>query len=439
MNVAIFASAFHPHVGGVEELCRQLAHAYRDAGHECIVLTNRWPRSLKRFEEHEGIPVYRPGFRVPEGGLKARCSFALTHRLARREVVEILRRHRIDVLHVQCVSANGYYALLAKRELKLPLVVTAQGELTMDAGRLYERSRFANRALHQLLDEADHVTACSKSTLNDLERWYGRPLEGRSQVIYNGIRLADFEAAQPYPHPRPYLLGIGRLVPQKGFDVLIEAFARANLRSHDLLIAGEGPDAEVLQRRAQGLGLNGRIRFVGRAERATAISLFKGCAFFVLPSRIEPMGIVNLEAMASGKAVIASDVGGVPELVRRGQAGLLVPPGDVECLASTIRSIAADEPLRQRLAAAGRERAAAFSWPAIAQQYLKIYSGCGEARGEALARTKCVTIADNSIVGANAVVTRDIPPNVIAAGVPARVLGVRSKAAEPVDSNPRSS
>jgi glycosyltransferase involved in cell wall biosynthesis len=388
MNVAIFASAFYPHVGGVEELCRQLAHAYRGAGHECIVLTNRWPRTLPRLEEYEGIPVYRPAFRVPESGLKARCSFALTHRLIRREVARILRRHRTDVLHVQCVSSNGYYALLAKRELKLPLVVTAQGELTMDAGRLYERSPFANRALRQLLDEADYVTACSKYTLDELERWYGRPLEGRAQVIYNGIRPADFEGIQPYPHPRPYLLGIGRLVPQKGFDVLIEAYAKANLHSHDLLIAGEGPEAVALQRRAQGLGLNGRVRFLGRADRATAVSLFKGCAFFVLPSRIEPMGIVNLEAMASGKAVIASDVGGVPELVGRDEAGLLVPPGDAECLASTIKSIAADERLCLRLAGAGRERAAAFSWPVIAQQYLEIYSNCVEAHAGSAERAR---------------------------------------------------
>jgi glycosyltransferase involved in cell wall biosynthesis len=380
MNIAIFASAFYPHVGGVEELCRQLAHAYREAGHPCIILTNRWPRTLPRFEEYEGIAVYRLPFRVPEGSLRARCSHALTHRAIRREVIGILRRHRVDVIHVQCVSSNGYYALLARLELRLPLVVTAQGELTMDAGRLYQSSPFANRILRALLDEADYVTACSCSTLDELAGWYGKPLE-RSSVIYNGIRLADFEGAEPYPHARPYILGMGRLVSQKGFDVLIDAYAKADLRSHDLLIAGAGPEAEVLRQQAHGLGLNGRVRLLGRADRAAAVSLFKGCSFFVLPSRTEPMGIVNLEAMASGKAVIASDVGGVPELVEPGATGLLVPPANAELLASAIQAVADSAEVRQRMGAAAMERAGPFDWSEISASYLSIYGRIAHGGG----------------------------------------------------------
>lgn len=373
--MAIFASAFYPHVGGVEELCRQLAHAYRRAGLGVVVVTNRWPRSLPAYEAYEGIPVYRLPLRVPEGPWQARLRYHLTHAGVRRRLLDILRRHRIDLLHVQCVSTNGYYALLARKSLQLPLIVTAQGERTMDAGRLYERSPFMNGVLRKLLDEADYVTACSRDTLEDLERYRGEAFGARGAVVYNGIRLEDFGGPEPQPEAgeRPFILGIGRLVPQKGFDVLIRAFARSGVSSHDLVIAGEGPERESLERLAADLLPPGRVRFPGRADRPAAVALFRRCAFFVLPSRIEPMGIVNLEAMAAGKAVVASRVGGVPEIVHDGETGVLVPPGDVDGLAGALSRMCSSDGLRERLGSAGRRHVQRFAWPQIADQYLALY------------------------------------------------------------------
>ncbi len=373
MNVALFASAFHPSVGGVEELVRQLAHEYRRRGMSAIVLTNRWPRALTRREEFEGIPVYRLAMRLPEWNLRVRAAYWLGYPRARAEMLAILRKHRIDLLHVQCASSNGHYALLAKRALGLPLVFSSQGERTMDAGRVYENSPFMNRTLRRLLTEADHITACSRDTLEDLEAYSAMKFSERANVVYNGIRTEDFQDAQPYAHPRPYILGIGRLVPQKGFDVLIDAFARAGAPSHDLLLAGEGPERAALEALARERGLEGRVIFPGRADRATAAALFKGCSFFVLPSRQEPMGIVNLEAMCSGKAVVASRTGGVPEIVLEGETGLLFPPGDSAALAEAIRRLAGDDAARARLGAAGLARAAKFTWPAIASSYRCIY------------------------------------------------------------------
>lgn len=373
MNVALFASAFHPHVGGVEELVRQLALAHEAAGHRVIIVTNRWPRSLPPHEVVGGITVYRPALRIPEGGVKARVNYHLTHRSVRNEIFGLLRRNRVDVMHVQCVSTNGYYALLARRALGLPLVVTAQGERTMDAAGLYQRSQFMNRVLRALLTEADHVTACSSATLDDLTTHFGMSLAGRSEVIPNGINPDDFAGVEPHRGRRPYALGLGRLVPQKGFDVLLDAFARAGLDEVDLVIAGEGPERTSLERAAAGFGLAGRVQFFGRADRAQVAALFKGCLFFALPSRQEPFGIVSLEAMEAGKAVIASATGGVPEVVSDGATGLLVPPGDPAALAAAMRRVASDAGLRDSLVAAGRARAADFTWRALAQRYLATY------------------------------------------------------------------
>jgi len=373
MNVALFASAFYPHMGGVEELVRQLAHAFRRRDISPIVITNRWPRSLPSCETYEGIPVYRLALRIPEGSLKARANYALTHRGIRSEMLHILRRHRIDCLHVQCVSANGFYALQARHSLNLPLVVSTQGERTIDATQLYQRSAFMNRVLRQLLDEADFITGCSKNTLEDLEQYWGHPFGTRAQVVYNGVELDDFTAAPAFPHLRPFVLGIGRLVPNKGFDVLIRAFGQAHLPSHDLLIAGEGAERKALEQLSHDLGLMDRVKFLGRADRPTAVSLFRGCSFFALPSRDEPQGIVNLEAMAAGKAIVATRVGGVPEMVADGKTGLLVPGDDVAGLAAALECLGADEGLRQRLGDAGLVRVQDFRWSAIADQYIQIY------------------------------------------------------------------
>ncbi len=373
MNIAIFASAFYPHVGGVEELVRQLARAYRVKGHKCIVITNQWPPNLPSYEEYEGTPLYRFPMRIPEGPARTRLRHFLSHSRIRREILSTLKKHETELLHVQCVSSNGYYAQLAYDTTHLPLVVTTQGERTIDATGLYQRSPFMNATMRALLRRASFITACSRHTLEDLEQFFGTPFGTRARVVYNGIETTDFDGAKPYAHPRPYILGIGRLVPNKGFDLLIEAFAQAKLNDYDILLAGEGAERERLETLVRERGLEKRVLFLGRAERPTAVSLFKGCTFFVLPSRQEPQGIVNLEAMIADKAVLAANVDGVPEIVLRDQTGLLFEGGNVADLAAQMTRLANDEALRLRLGEAGRERAQNFGWPHIAEQYLEIY------------------------------------------------------------------
>lgn len=373
MNIAIFASAFHPSLGGVEELVRQLAHELIRRDNKVIVLTNRWPRSLSREESFEGIPVYRLPFRTPEPMFKARISFALTHRCIRQKMLAILQKHSIEILHVQCVSSNAMYVFEAKRALNLPLVVTLQGELTMDATQLYQRSELARKTLREALDSSDAITVCSGKTLADAEEFYGKPFGDKARVVFNGVNVEEFTEASPYTHKRPYLFAIGRLVPQKGFDVLLRAFAQAGLDSHDLLIAGEGPEKESLEKLSRKSGLGERVQFLGRVVHDKVPALFKGCDFFVLPSREEPFGIVNVEAMAAGKAVVAARVGGVPEILVHGENGLLVEKEDVKGLAKAITSLCCDRFERERLGENSYQRAQGFSWTAIASQYLAAY------------------------------------------------------------------
>ena len=382
MTVAVFPSAFQPHVGGVEELVRQLVREYRVRGVDSIVVTNRWPRDLPEYEAVDDISVYRIPLRAPEGSPTAWMTYAGTHAVIRRRIRRILRRHSVDLIHVQCVSTNGHYAYLAAQDLNVPLIVTSQGERLMDATAVYERSAFLNATLRHLLNAADGVTACSAEVLRDLEAYAGRSLGDRAQVIYNGVSLDDFTdvATQPYRHQRPYVLALGRWVPQKGFDVLLRAFAAAVESAsfdHDLLLAGDGPERPSLSTLVAELGIADRVHLLGIADRYKAVSLYKGCSFFVLPSRYEPLGIVNLEAMAAGKALVATRVGGVPELVTDGDNGLLVEANNHRELANAMVRLASDQPLRCALGSKGRSFVGDFTWPRIAERYLECYRGHG--------------------------------------------------------------
>src|SRR5262249_6683038 len=120
-----------------------------------------------------------------------------------------------------------------------------------------------------------------------------------------------------YPHRRSYILAFGRLIYKKGFDLLLTAFAQIAPRYQevDLILAGEGEERDALRAQAQQSGLEGRVHFFGRATPEEVVRLLNGCLFVAVPSRIEPFGIVALEALAAGKRVLATRVGGLGELL----------------------------------------------------------------------------------------------------------------------------
>jgi glycogen synthase len=380
INVTIVPSAFHPSLGGVEELVRQLALEQNRRGWPTSVATNRWPRQLPAVETIDGLTVRRYAFRVPGGDLKRNLAAALLGPLALRQFCRDLREGGAELIHLQCVSCNAPYAMAAAKRLGLPFVASLQGELTMDADQVFQRKEADRRLYRDVLGNADQITACSGQTLREAEEFFGAPLAHKARVIYNGVRMEEFAHPVPHAWPRPFVLAIGRHVPQKGFDVLLRAFAAARPAHHDLLLAGDGAENAALRNLAAELPNGSSVHFLGRVDHDKAVSLFAGCSFFVLPSRHEPMGIVNLEAMAAGKAVLATNVGGVPELVVADQTGLLVPPDDAAAMARALRTLAENSELRQRLGSAGRKRAESFAWPVLAGQYEEVYRQALQSR-----------------------------------------------------------
>lgn len=377
MRIAVFPSAFHPSLGGVEELSKYLAHGLRQKGHLTKVFTERWPRTLPENEVFEGIDVCRFPFRVPTGFIKPKLSYLLTHLQIRKKLLVKLREFCPDVLHVQCISSSSHYALYCAAKLRVPLVASLQGELSMDAAGIYQKPGFSQNLMRRVLSQASYITACSSNTLKEAEQFYmkqtGEPLRRRAKVVNNGVSIESIQLIAAHQQSTPYIFALGRHVKEKGFDVLIKAM-RTVLESHVLLLGGDGPIRTALEQLALDSGLNSRIRFLGRLSQEQAHSYMKGASVFVLPSQHEPFGIVNLEAMASNVPIVATRVGGVPEILEHGRDALLVSADDPDALGMAINAVilnAHDAIVRARHAA---DKVTAYGWSGVIDQYLQTYS-----------------------------------------------------------------
>lgn len=212
----------------------------------------------------------------------------------------------------------------------------------------------------------DTVVANSHAVKGKLEEAGIAPVE----VVWNGVPTVS----EPAPiGEMPLAVFAGRLVREKGVDVLLRAFSA--VEAGQLVIAGDGPERQALLRLAGELGVKDRVSFEGHLTPEKLQNRFRGAWVQVVPSLwAEPFGIVAPEAMMRGAAVIASQVGGLPEVVEHGKTGLLVPPGNVDSLADALRHTLGNRNLCARMGAAGRERAMLhFSEARWVEQFVQIY------------------------------------------------------------------
>lgn len=199
--------------------------------------------------------------------------------------------------------------------------------------------------------------------------------EGSIRVIPNGVDLELFSGQNAFESVRPYLFSMGRLVFRKGYDILIEAFAKITISNHniDLIIAGKGDEERNLTDLVIKSGFEDRVKFVGFVKGDEKISLLKGCKFFICPSRREALGVVNIEALAAGKPVVAFNVDGIPDLIKHGKNGLLAEPEDIEDLASKMQMLLEDDQMRERMGREALKMVKRYDWREIARQYESLY------------------------------------------------------------------
>lgn len=294
--------------------------------------------------------------------------------------VRLARSGEFRVLHAFWPIPHGVIGLAAKRASGVPLVSTFFGvELT------WLRSQFPALApaLRAVVRHSDAVTAISSYTAATL----AAAVPGADPVVipFGAAVEPSGEAVAPPVRKRAdtafELLFVGRLVERKGLHVLLDALALLPPgREWRLRIVGDGPERQPLQQQAAALGFADRVRLDGFVSRETLAERFAACDAFVLPAVVdakgdtEGLGVVLLEAMSYGKPVVASEAGGIVDIVRHGETGLLVPPGDAAALAGAVAQLRADAGGREAMGRAGQERLREhFSWNGVLDRLHRVY------------------------------------------------------------------
>ena len=268
--------------------------------------------------------------------------------IAYSEVATLLARRRPRILHTHLVHAD-VYGQIAGAMARTPLrLSTKHGFNWFREGRFFG---LGDRAVASLA----HVhIAISQGLARYLAEMEGFDEDG-FEIVHYGIAAQN--GVTPFAGSEPHLLCVGRLIPVKGHLVLLRALAQARTRVPDLVldIAGSGPLERALRAYARELGLGDAVRFLGFVSPVQMA--IESASVVVVPSLGEGFGMVALEAMERGRPVIASAVGGLPEIVADGETGLVVSPGDAEELAEAMVTLASDPSRAAAMGEAGRGRA----------------------------------------------------------------------------------
>ena len=281
---------------------------------------------------------------------------------------------QLDVLHANLWHPwSGHYGMLAAKVSRVPVVIALHADLEPSTGRTRVVSRWFYR-------RAAAVVAVSGQLARIAEMQVGLPT-GSIGTIYNGVdcppRYVPYRAKQQGP---VNVGAIGRLSHEKGFDVLLAAVSGIpNVR---VSIVGDGPERSALETLALRYEIADRVQFRGWVENVWGE--MAEMDMLVAPSRREGFGLAVAEAMMAGLPVVASRVGGLPEVVEEGTTAVLVDPGEVADLSAAVVKLAGDGELRQRMGQAGRKRAIRLFSPekaaaSFAQLYLDIARGTARA------------------------------------------------------------
>ena len=399
MKALLLTNEYPPHVYGgagvhVEYLARELA---RFMAVEV--------RCFGGQTSSEGDLTVR-GFRADESAFGCPPALRAVFAATQRDNAMAAAGTDADLVHVHTWYTH-LGGILTKLNYGLPLVLTAH---SLEPLRPWKREQlgggydFSGWVEKTAIEMADAVIAVSESTKADLLRLF-RVDPARVHVIHNGIDLEEYaerrddEVLQRHgvDPARPYILFVGRVTRQKGIIHLVKALRHLDPGFQVVLCAGAPDTPEIAAEMKSAVeaaqqGRPGVVWIEKMLPKAEIIALYSGAEVFVCPSIYEPFGIINLEAMACGTPVVASAVGGIPEVVVHGETGLLVPveqnkeapfePVNAERfalnLAEAINELMRDEVRRRHMAREARRRVEEnFSWEVIAQKTAELYRVVG--------------------------------------------------------------
>ena len=348
MRILFWSEQFWPKIGGIEVWGTNLLQCLRKRGHEFAVIASNDNIGLAGEDMYKGIPVYRFPFWT-----------ALTDRNVgqvldmKRGVAKLKHSFQPDLIHLNLTGPSVYFHLQTAHLQAAALLVSLHQPLENQSGGNHS-------IVSRVLRAANWVTAGSEMVLTTA-RQLAPEITSRSSLIYFGFDAPKF-LPEPLPFDEPRLLCLGRLVYEKGFDLVLTAFASIikRFRSLRLIIASDGPARPALERQAAELGLTGVVDFIGWVESDRMPALFNSATIVVMPSRvIEGFGFVAMEAAMMGRPVVATRSGGLTEVVVEGETGLLVERENSAALAEAIAYILDRPEVAKKMGQAAQTRARA--------------------------------------------------------------------------------
>lgn len=400
LNICLISQEYPPETarGGIGTQTWNKARALAALGHRVRVIARAATAgSDPKVNEHDGVRVYRiqpPGFEFPVYGPAA---YWLGYTWAvLRHVHGLMKEEPIDVIDVAEYGAEGFAYLVDRTPWSwVPVVVQLHGPLSMFADRVGWPA--PEDDLHRIgiwmedlcMHRADALMACSANIADFTAARHGVARE-RIEVVHCGVDASGFRrSGLEEESPRPTVLFVGNIAGNKGVDTVFEAvlLLRKKYPTIHLRMFGKADEEKVLSdmlRRAAEVGASSNVEYGGFAGRDELPVLYRQSHVFCSPAMHEP-GVANvyIEAMASGRPVVASTSGGGAEAVIPGETGLLVAPRDVAGTADALDRILGDRGLRARMGEAARRRVDEyFAMPRYVERVLGVYRRAMEA-GEA--------------------------------------------------------
>ncbi|MDH5459950.1 MAG: glycosyltransferase family 4 protein [Candidatus Bathyarchaeota archaeon] len=362
--------------GGAETAAYHLSLEMAKKGHKVTVFSTSI-NAKNSFENYNNMNVYRFATPIRIG----RGNFSLGIFIGPIQ-------HDVDLVHAHISTPPADLAgLLDSKIRKIPLVVTYHGDAIESYGTLIRRAIVSfhnNYVLGKILSHA-RVIICPSRNFAQESRFLGEYAD-KIVIIPNGVDATKFEI--PYskeecreklnlPFDEEIILFVGNLIEYKGINVLLRSMLMVvrKVRKTRLVIVGDGKIRRDLENLSVQLGLSKYVNFVGFADENLKPLYYRAADIFVLPStmRTESFGLVNLEAMACGLPIVASNIGGIPDVVKDYENGLLVPPKDVEALANSVVCLLEDAELRHAMSERGKMSIKSYSWRNNADSTERVY------------------------------------------------------------------
>ncbi len=368
----------------VSTLVHQLAQQTKIS----VVITGEQNGELPRVVD--GVAVTDRGLRLPYGGdgrIKAVLGWMIYLLPTLVALCAVSRQIKAGIMHLHVASPEGLYFRLLHLWNSCPYIVTVHGS---DVMRYHEGRWLARWLIRFTLKGACRIVAVSDALARSaVERFPF--LADKITVIHNGVdsvairnAIASSHDFEPAPS-RPYFICVGGLLPVKGHDVAIHAWAllKDRVPELDLMIVGVGDLHDEYVKIICDLGLQQSVSLVGGFPAERVWQMMTGAVGMVVPSRSEGLPYTVLEAGVIGLPVAATRVGGIPELIRDGQDGLLVPAENPQELANAVVRLFTDRELAAALASSLSDRVVkSYSAEAMAEHYCSIYRQCGWQAGQ---------------------------------------------------------